>query len=144
MGYGVCYGAGNLALLKTVDGHQFEMVSPLQITGNPNECQIRFVQNGTAYMMVRRSGADGKGAPGFMGVSDYPYREWKWKELGIYLAGEDFLIDKELIVLASRLTQNIGDRTAVWFGDLDGSFKWNYLLPYGGEMAKVTLHTLGF
>ena len=136
VGYGVCYGDGGIALVKTIDGKTFDVVTHLDVNGEPNECQIRFDANKTAYMMVRRSGETGQGLNGYMGISNPPYDQWKWKELSIYLAGQDFIIDKNRIVVATRMTQNIGDRTSVWFGNLFGEFGWCYTLPYGGESGK--------
>lgn len=135
VGYGVCYGGG-LSLLKTTNGMDFELINHLDISGNPNECQIRFSDNGTAYMLVRRSGKDGRGTLGYLGKSVYPYEDWEWMELGVYIAGEDFVIDGNKLVVCTRMTQNIGDRTSVWFGNLEGQFNWCYTLPYGGEMGK--------
>lgn len=34
------------------------------------------------------------------------------------------------------MTQNIGDRTAVWFGSSLGNFDRCFMLPYGGEGGK--------
>lgn len=136
VGYGVCYGDGGITLVKTIDGKTFDIVKHLDINGEPNECQIRFDADKTAYMMVRRSGETGRGLNGYMGISNPPYNQWKWKELSIYLAGQDFVIDKNRIVVATRMTQNIGDRTSLWFGNLLGEFSWCYTLPYGGESGK--------
>ena len=136
VGYGVCYGDGGITLVKTIDGNSFDVVKHLDIIGEPNECQIRFADDKTAYMMVRRSGETGRGLNGYMGISNPPYDQWKWKELSIYLAGQDFIIDKNRIIVATRMTQNVGDRTSVWFGNLLGEFNWCYTLPYGGESGK--------
>ena len=136
VGYGVCYGDGGITLVKTIDGKTFDVVKHLDISGEPNECQIRFTEDKTAYMMVRRSGETGRGVKGYLGISTPPYNQWRWKELSIYLAGQDFIIDKDRMVVATRMTQNIGDRTSVWFGNLHGDFSRCYTLPYGGERGK--------
>lgn len=135
VGYGVCYGGDKLILLKTIDGINFDTVSPITINGQPSECQMKFKKDGSAIMLVRRD--EGGKTKGYMGQSEYPYSNWTWKELEIYLAGEDFLIDNNRLVVATRMTQNIGQRTAVWFGDFDGNFNWCYTLPYGGLISNM-------
>ena len=129
VGYGVSYGSDKLVLLKTRDGRQFETIGSLSISGQPTECRIRFKDDGTAIMLVRRDQAGMN--KGYMGKSMPPYKVWEWKELNIYIAGEDFLIDGDRIILATRMTQNIGSWTAVWFGDNAGNFNWCYTLPFG-------------
>lgn len=129
IGYGVCYGSNKLILLKTFDGHSYKTVTPLTILGEPSECRIRFKEDGTAIMLVRR---DQNGMNrGYMGKSSSPYIDWEWKELSIYLAGEDFLIDEEKVIIATRMIQNIGSWTALWFGNVEGDFNWCYTLPFG-------------
>lgn len=130
IGYGVCYGGESPALLKTTDGYTYELVSYLTIPGAPSECRIRFKNDGTAFMLVRRDQGS-TSIKGYWGKAKAPYTEWDWKELNVSIAGEDFLIDGNRIVIATRMTQNIGSWTALWFGNENGDFNWCYTLPYG-------------
>ena len=135
VGYGVCYGDDKLAIVKTIDGLNYDIIAFPSIPGNPNECQIRFLPDDTAIMLVRRS--QGNGQTGYMGKALPPnYQEWDWKELAIYLAGQNFIIDGEKLIVCTRMTQNIGDRTCMWIGDKGGSFNWCYTLPFGGRSGK--------
>lgn len=131
IGYGVCYGGENPALLQTTDGLHFELIGLLDtIPGKPSECRIRFKDDGTAFMLVRRDQGS-ISIKGYWGMAKAPYTEWDWKELNVSIAGEDFLIDGNRIVIATRMTQNIGSWTALWFGNENGDFDWCYTCPYG-------------
>ncbi len=125
VGYGICYGNGNPVLLETEDGINYNIVSYLSIPGQPSECRVRFKDDGTAILLARRNDK------GYMGTSKAPYKDWDWKELNTYIAGQDFLIDGNRLVVATRMIQNIGSWTAVWFGDESGIFNWCYTLPFG-------------
>lgn len=135
IGYGVCYGGETPALLKTVDGLNYEVIDYLSIPGQPSECRIRFKEDETAIMLVRRDQGS-TSIRGYMGVSKPPYINWEWKEINVSLAGADFVIDKDRVILATRMTQNIGSWTVVWFGDEQGVFNWCYMLPYGGTAYR--------
>lgn len=125
LGYGVCYGNEKPALLKTKDGVNYELINYLSIPGQPSECRVRFKDDGTAILLARRENK------GYIGISKTPYINWDWKEINTYIAGQDFLIDDNRLVLATRMTQNIGSWTVIWFGNESGNFSWCYLLPYG-------------
>lgn len=130
VGYGVCYGGESPALVKTTDGYNYELISYLSIPGTPSECRVRFQDDGTAVMIVRREQGS-TSIKGYMGMAEPPYMNWEWKELNVSIAGEDFLIDGNKVVIATRMTQNIGSWTAAWFGDINGNFNWCYTFPYG-------------
>lgn len=130
VGYGVCYGDEAIALVKTIDGYNYELISYLSIPGTPSECRVRFLDDGTAFMIVRRDQGS-TSIKGYMGVAKPPYIDWTWKELNVSIAGEDFMIDGNRMIIATRMTQNIGSWTAVWFGDINGNFNWCYTFPYG-------------
>lgn len=135
IGYGVCYGNESPVLLKTKDGLNYEKVCNLDIPGDPSECRIRFKNDGTAIMLVRRDQGS-TSIRGVLGFSKVPYLNWEWNELNVSIAGEEFLIDEDRIIVATRMTQNIGSWTAIWFGDDRGSFNWCYTLPYGGTSFR--------
>lgn len=130
IGYGVCYGGETPALLQTTDGLHFDLMAYLTIPGKPSECRIRFKEDGTAFMLVRRDQGQ-TSIKGYWGIAKAPYINWEWKELNVSIAGEDFLIDGNRIVIATRMEQNIGSWTALWFGNEHGDFNWCYTLPYG-------------
>lgn len=129
-GYGICYGDGNIALLRTCDGINYELVENLNVSDNPTEACIQFKSDGTAIAMIRRN------SYGYIGFAAHPYNVWNWKELDIYLAGQSFIIWGNNIYVVTRMTQNVGDRTVIWKGDLNGEFNSCYVLPYGGKSGQ--------
>ena len=126
-GYGICYGDGNIVLLRTSDGINYELVQRLDISDNPTEACVQFKSDDTAIAMVRRNNN------GYIGNAAFPYNEWNWKELDIYLAGQNFVLLDNNIYVVTRMTQNVGDRTVIWRGNVDGEFNSCYVLPYGGK-----------
>lgn len=141
-GYGVAYRTNDdqnytLSLLTTENGKDYELINNIDVSGVPTETRLRFTSDNTMYAMVRRSGSDGRGIKGYLGRSKPPYIEWNWKEIGVYLAGQDFIIDGSQIICATRMSQNIGEYTSVFIGDLNGNFRWNYILPSSGTNSDT-------
>ena len=134
LGYGFAYGnldgKSNLCLLKTPDGRNYDKVCSLKLNGSPTEARVRFLQDKTMIAMVRMGYSEGGG---YMGRSNPPYDKWEWKQLDINLSGQDFIIDDNKVVVCTRIYQNTGERTSVYFGDLNGVFRWNYILPSSGR-----------
>ena len=130
-GYGVCYmydgSRLTTALVNTNNGKDYSLVSRFDIPANSDETRIRFLPDGTAIALVRR---DIRYA--YMGKSSFPYTDWQWKELDVYLAGQEFIIEGEKIVCVTRQCFNLSDRTCILYGDLDGHFNWSYTLPSSG------------
>lgn len=143
-GYGVVYRSNdnhstNITLVKTFDGITYSRVTDIELGGDPSETKLSFLKDGTLMAMIRRDGGNKKG---YMGYSKYPYTEWNLKELDIYLAGQDFLVDEDLVICSTRLRENIGDKTNIWIGNLDGVFSWSYVLPSlgsGGDTSYTGL-----
>lgn len=141
VGYGVVYrdhgDDSRVNLVKTTNGVDYEEITNLDINEVPNETRLRILEDGTMYAMVRRSGYTGRGVKGYFGKSKPPYTEWIWKEIGVYIAGQDFIIDGSQIICATRMSQNIGEYTSVFIGDLNGNFRWNYILPSSGTNSDT-------
>lgn len=133
IGYGFCYkqdevgGKFALSLLKTEDGESFQHVAEMNLLGMPSEAKIQILEDKSMLAIVRN---DDSSAPfGYIGRSFPPYTQWDWKQLDIYIAGEDFIVDGEKIILCTRTRYNVADRTCIFIGDLNGNFRWNYILP---------------
>ena len=141
-GYGVIYGKRDgkyyVSLLKTTNGKEYEKVTDFNVPGEPTETKVRFMQDGTMIALVRR----GYKEKGYMGKSKPPYTEWNWQELSIYLAGQDFIIDGDNIICSTRLSTNIEERTAIWYGDINGNFQWNYILPSSGTNSDTAYSSI--
>ena len=127
-----------MSLLKTADGKEYEKVTDLNVPGEPTEAKVSFMQNGTMIAFVRR----GYKEKGYMGKSVPPYTEWNWQELPIYLAGQNFIIDGDKIIRNKRLSTNIEERTAIWYGDINGNFQWNYIFPSSGTNSDTAYSSI--
>jgi hypothetical protein len=90
--YAIGYSCSDDKLIKLYcsdDGKQFvPIVSRLFNLGNPNESSFVF-SGDTAYCLLRR---DGKPNTGLVGISEPPYTNWEWKDLGIRLGGPHMLL----------------------------------------------------
>jgi len=141
-GYGVAYRmndnqSSQITLVKTTDGINYTKVTDIGLDGNPSEARLRFLEDGTMIALIRRDGGNRKG---YIGFSNYPYIEWNLKELDIYLAGQDFIVDKEELICSTRIYENTDKRTCIWVGNLEGVFLWSYTLPsLGSETSYAGL-----
>lgn len=141
-GYGILYykkdNKYHTSLLKTKDGMKYETVVDFDIPGETTEGCLKFLTDKKMVALIRR----GYSEKGYMGISESPYKEWQWKELPIYLAGHDFLFDDDVLLCSSRLSTNVGERTAIWYGDIEGSFQWSYLLPSSGKNSDTAYSSI--
>ena len=130
-GYGAAYhndGINDrLTLLNTVDGINYNIVSDIITDEVINETSIQFLSNKEMIALIRSE------KEGYICRSLTPYKTWDVKKTNIYLAGHDFIISDNHLICTTRLTTNVGERTALWFGDLDGNFQWSYILPSSGD-----------
>ena len=71
--------------------------------GYPNESDMCFNGNGTAYTILRR---DSDTFSAQFGISNTPYTQWKWLDLGFYLGGPNMLLlNDQQGILAGRIVQ---------------------------------------
>lgn len=69
--------------------------------GYPNESDMCFSKDGTAYVILRR---DSDSFSAQLGTSKAPYTQWLWKDLGFYLGGPNMLkLDENNALLAGRV-----------------------------------------
>ena len=129
-GYGAAYrndGISNkLTLLSTTDGINYAVVADISADRVINETSIAILPNNEMIALFRSD------REGYICHSLPPYTEWNLKKINIYLAGHDLIISGNQLICATRLATNIGERTALWFGDLEGNFQWSYILPSSG------------
>lgn len=137
-GYGVLYqprSAGNtnkVRLLKTSDGISYSQIKDLALDSLPNESTIRFDENDSMLILVRREG----GARGLLGKSPPPYTEWKWTNLGYRLGGPDFLVMKNRkLCIGTRLYRTDDNRTVVNVTSREGKILKQIELPSGGDTS---------
>jgi len=137
-GYSVDYQSGSvspgngLKLLKTFDGISWEKVASFNIEPLPNEATIRFDKNGSMMILLRREA----GATGMLGISQTPYKSWKWTELDYRLGGPDFLVmKKNALLIGTRLYGPSSNSTVLYVTDKDGTIKKTVRLPSGGDTS---------
>ena len=130
IGYGAVYrrsdGKSGLSLVRTNDGESYDFITELDVGTIVNETRLRFLNDKTMVAFMRSEGN------GFMGISRPPYTDWSYKQLNIYLAGHDFIIDNTKIVCATRTIGQDGEKTVVFYGNTDGSFYKSIELPSYG------------
>ena len=151
--YGMAYSVGageggksEIRLYSSTDGMQFDcLVDRVLDVGYPNESSIIF-SGDTAYCLLRRDGqplhSDPKSA--LLGVSEPPYTEWEWKDLGIRLGGPILLeAPNGRLVAAVRIHESEDwhpSHTSVCWIDPDtGTFKESLRLPSGGDTSYAGL-----
>jgi len=95
--YGASYHAGDagqaapewsLKLYDSPDGLDWRLVSPLEVSGRPNETTLRFLKSGELMALVRRETGS---ARGWVGVAKAPYTQWTWHETLHRLGGPNFI-----------------------------------------------------
>ncbi len=137
--YGVDYGAPDnstySSLQATQNGTDYEVVAPkmLEEGGRSTEARIRFDAQGKAFCLHRR---DDSPNSAFLGMSQPPYKQWQWHDLGIRLGGPNFLqIPSGQWIAGGRLYDERA-RTALLSIDMDSKRMTPILeLPSGGDTS---------
>jgi hypothetical protein len=137
--YGVSYSAGSesrsSALVASDDGSQYRELAPKMLDdGWPTEAVVRFADDETLYCLQRRDGT----APAntaMLGASRVPYREWEWRDLGLYFGGPNFIqLPSGQWVAAGRIFTSQGPKTELaWLDVQEKSLKPFLELPSGGD-----------
>ena len=137
-GYGIMYQSNQagvkygLHLVKTSDGISYENVKSFEIEDSPNEATLRFLDDGSMVMLLRRE--KGK-AHGIIGNAKAPYKEWELKDLGHRLGGPDFIVlDNGKLIAGTRRYQGPA-KTILAEIDLQGNFKELIEFPSGGDTS---------
>ncbi len=122
-----------IKLVVSTDGEKFDIITKLDVSGNPNETTVRFLPSGEMAALVRREGN------GWVGTSKAPYKEWAWKELPISIGGPNFVFLPEGPTVAGvRLYGKV--RTGLCLLDVkDGKMEEALKLPSGGDTSYAGL-----
>ncbi len=139
VGYGTLYQIPpstpdyRLQLLKTTDGVNYELVTTLGLSGQPNEATPLLLDDGTMVMAVRN------GVRASFGRSRPPYTEWDWVETAQHLGGPDLeLLPGGGIVMGTRAfgdSQREPPYTALGLIARDATFDERVRLPSGGDTS---------
>ena len=148
IGYGVVYqsnvdgekGKSKAYLVKTEKGIEYEMVTQLNIDGDPNEATIRFLTGAEMMIVVRRNGDD---KMGMLGTSKAPYTDWTWEKLDYELGGPNFeIIPIDKILIGARIQGQDGPYSALLLGKRNEPFKEVLKLPSGGDTGYPGFYSI--
>jgi hypothetical protein len=139
--FGVSYAAGATSrvasLMVSDNGREFrEAVPNLLDEGWPTEAVIRFADDGTAYCLQRRDGAAPANSA-YLGVSQAPYTEWAWNDLGIYFGGPNLTQSlRGRWIAAGRIVRDGNSTTDLAWLDVESNELIPLLtLPSGGDTS---------
>jgi hypothetical protein len=123
-------------LLTANDGISFTpLVEALFQEHGPTEATLRFDVDGKGYCLQRRDGKESNTA--LLGSSAPPYREWQWKDLGMYFGGPDFMfIETVGWIAAGRIFTDNGPTTQLCHLSVEeGTLTPLLTLPSGGDTS---------
>ena len=131
-GYGTRPENRGLRLYQTEHGETFETLVPSAFVGGyPNETGLVFRDDGSCLCLLRR---DGENSSAQLGVSQKPYRQWKWKDLGVQIGGPQMIELPDGRLIAGVRLYDGGARTAICQIDPQkGSLKELLSLPSSGD-----------
>jgi len=106
-GYALFYKSDSkndkLNLLKTIDGKNFEKITKIEVDGILNESTLRFDQKGTMYALISREDGDKKGT---LGMSRWPYKEWRYRKINDSPDIFNFtIVNKSIVMVAPGLSK---------------------------------------
>jgi hypothetical protein len=141
-GYGVVYQQHppgeewKVFLVKTPDGINYELVTRLDVPGNPNEAAVEIPENNKMRIIIRRGAGNG-----WLGYSEKDYTKWKWDDLGIRLGGPGIItLPNGKTIIASRAfgektNTTFNARTALFTLDENGRAVQLLELPSGKDTS---------
>lgn len=138
IGYSFGYSGKDEAgcLYRTSDGKSWEIVRDdvFPDAGTyANESSLVFVEDGTAYCLLRR---DKGSCSGLLGRSAAPYTEWDWQDLGMRIGGPKMIRLQNGRFLAGVRLYDEPRRTSLCWVDADkGSITECLQLPSGGDTS---------
>ena len=137
LAYGVGYqteGGRETRLYRSANGKFFNTWVPdLFPEGFPNEASIEFAPDAQAICLLRRDGEPGSGQ---LGISEAPYRDWRWKDLGARIGGPKLLRLPDGRYVAGGRLYDGGARTALAWVDVEEGTLTEFLrLPSGGDTS---------
>jgi len=133
--YGVSYDIVKegwaLKLYSSLDGIKYELVTALEVPGNPNETTLRFLDDDTMIALIRR---DGKSGNAMIGSSKPPYTQWSFHDCGHRVGGPDFIVLPGGDMWASGRSYPGGAKTVVAKLSLK-TYDPMLTLPSGGDTS---------
>ncbi len=125
-------------LVKNEKKTDLEVVTKLDIDGNPNQGVVRFL--GGAEMMIMLETDDNTG---LMGTSKAPFSEWSWEKLDIPLEGMNFeIIPINKVLLGATNTTENGNTCVLYQGKKNEAFTESFQLPSGGDTGHMGMFAI--
>ena len=146
MGYSFGYSGKDKAgcLYGTRDGKTWEVIRDSvfpHVDTYPNESSLVFDKNDQAYCLLRR---DEGSASALLGISNPPYREWKWKDLGVRVGGPKIMQVADGRFFAAVRLYDGEARTSLCLVDpVKGSLTECLKLPSGGDTSYAGMVEYG-
>ncbi len=137
-GYSIGYSGKDKAgcLYATEDGKSWEAILDSifpEPESYPNETSLAFSDSGRAYCLLRR---DRGTSTAMLGVSDPPYTDWNWKDLGVRIGGPKFIrLSDGRFLAAVRLYDEMVRTSVCLIDPKDGSLKECLKLPSEGDTS---------
>ena len=138
--YGVVYqlekgtSMSKIYLVKSKDGVNYTLVTPLEVEGTPNETALNITPEGKLALLVRR---EGKNEDGLFGESNHPFKKWNWVHTGFKLGGPRFIFapDGELLIGTRTFSKTGNWLTGLLVSDSTGRFKQIFEFPSKGDCS---------
>jgi hypothetical protein len=136
--YGVAYGctaqSKYVRLYESRDGVTFHsLVNRLFEAGYPSESGLVFSADRTGLCLLRR---DEGTRSAMLGTARPPYRDWRWRDLGVAIGGPQLLLLPDGRLLAAGRLYDSKVRTALgWIDDRTWTFQEFLALPSGGDTS---------
>ena len=133
---------GNFVQLYASEtGRDFSRVGPRQLEGiYANETAMAFLEDDACVCLLR---CDGDDSSAKVGRAEPPYRDWRWRDLGVQIGGPALLRLPDGQFLAAVRLQNGGARTSLcWLDPAAATLTEALRLPSGGDTsyAGMALH----
>ncbi|MDR0353716.1 MAG: hypothetical protein LBI02_10385 [Opitutaceae bacterium] len=130
-------------LVKSADGLRYDIITRLDVTGQPNETALEFSPDGTLRLFLRRAAKDAAGHA-LLGRAAPPYTDWRWSDLGIR-AGGPFLLTLPggNTLLGSRDHTEGAPGTALFTLDSQDRAVRLLRLPSGGDTSYPGMSVVG-
>lgn len=140
--YGVAYRSNNTpprsyeAILFKGDGKKYDALTKFDV---PNATEASVVFDGDTMLCLQRR--DGKPNTAWLGVSKAPYKDWTWKDLGVYFGGPHLVRTPDGTWLAAgRMTTTGKPQTVLCQLDVKaGKLTPLVALPSGGDNSYAGL-----
>lgn len=124
-----------LKLYRSTDGLKFELITHLDVPGNPNETTLRFLEDGRMMALARREAGT---KLGWIGTSRAPFKDWTWHDAGMRVGGPNFIQfpGGELWAVVRKYEPKAQTVLAEM---TDTSLKPVFTLPSGGDTSYAGL-----